>query len=97
MDAVHSSAPAGTVHLLLPAQLSEYDRGTGSAHGWGVAETLALGYQLYPEDMPDQVTLIGIEGKNYQPGDPLSEAVKKSLKQVVELLEGEIGRLLNAE
>lgn len=95
VDAVHSSAPAGTVHLLSFEQLANFERGAGSAHGWGIAETLALGYQLYPEDMPDEVSLIGIEGENFSPGEPLSNPVRRSMPAVVEIVESETSRLLD--
>ncbi|GFO65571.1 peptidase [Geomonas paludis] len=62
VDAVQLGAPPGTLHVLpwrdIPAS------GTGvSAHDVGVREAIEIGRILYPERMPDRVTLVGIEGR----------------------------------
>ncbi len=48
VDAVKSSAKPGTIHRISPDELSAFTSDAQSAHGWGVAETLQLGRELYP-------------------------------------------------
>jgi len=61
VDTVHSVAPPGTLHHLGPDDLASFTANAGSAHGWGVAETLQLGRTLYPSLAGCRITLIGIE------------------------------------
>jgi hydrogenase maturation protease len=61
VDAVRSSSKPGTVHILPENEIAAFSAGSGSAHGWGVAEALTLGRQLMPDCMPQMLVLIGIE------------------------------------
>ncbi len=72
VDAVHSNDKAGTIHLFSDDQLEAFTEGTGSAHGWGVAETLSLGRALIPSGMPEEILLIGIEAGDLTLGESLS-------------------------
>jgi len=87
VDAVHSNAKAGTIHLLSEDQLESFSNGSGSAHGWGVAETLSLGRKLMPSTMPEVLLLIGIEAGDLSLGESLSPDVEKALPEVVHLIE----------
>jgi hydrogenase maturation protease len=87
VDAVHSNAIAGTIHVLSEKQLEAFSDGTGSAHGWGVSETLALGHQLIPSSMPGKLMLIGIEAGNLLLGESLSSQVELALPEVAQLIE----------
>ena len=82
VDAVQSGAAPGTIHLLHQDNLDSFGPGAGSAHGWGVAETLALGRRLYPDSLPIELTLIGIEGQDFSPGEGLSAVVRDQLPHV---------------
>ena len=53
--------------------------GSGSAHGWGVAETLALGRRLQPEKMPARVDILGIEAGDVHLGEGLSPEVAMAM------------------
>jgi hydrogenase maturation protease len=90
VDAVRASSPAGTVIRLGPEDLSSFTPDSASSHGWGVAETLHLGFSLYPWLSNCQVTLFGIVGSNYDLGSGLTPEVKAAVITVVELLEDEI-------
>ena len=46
VDAVQSRATPGTIQRLGPEELAAFSTDAQSAHGWGVAETLALGRSL---------------------------------------------------
>jgi len=87
VDAVRSESKAGTIHLLSEDQLESFTAGTGSAHGWGVAETIALGKKFMPSILPGQLLIIGIEAGNLTLGDSLSPEVEMALPEAARLIE----------
>ncbi len=87
VDAVSSGAVAGTLHQLQEAQLDSFESGSGSAHGWGVAETLSIGRKLIPTQMPSKLVLIGIEVGQVDLGEDLSPAIQASLPAAAQLIE----------
>jgi hydrogenase maturation protease len=87
VDAVQSGAEPGTLHCLCEADIGAFLDGTGSAHGWGVAETLSLGRKIYPENLPTQLVLIGIEAENTDLGESLSPKVEATLTEAARLIE----------
>jgi hydrogenase maturation protease len=87
VDAVHSGAKPGTIHRLSEDQLESFGGGSGSAHGWGVAETLSLGRQIAPTNLPAELIVIGIEASQLDLGETLSPDVASSLPQVARLIE----------
>lgn len=94
VDAVQSAAPAGTLIRLGPEELAAFTPGSGSAHGWGVAETLHLGRALHPWLEAVRVTLIGITGGDFSPGAGLSAPVRAALGQAAEMIEREVRSLI---
>ena len=93
VDAVQSGAPAGTVHILAEEDLAAFTEGSGSAHGWGAAETLSLGHRLVPEDMPPKIILIGIEAVQFELGEGLSPGVKAAIPKAISAINQELDRL----
>ncbi len=93
VDAVHSQAVPGTIHVLSENELEVLGAGSGSAHGWGVAETLALGRQLMPGSLPENLRLVGIEAGQLELGQLLSPQVQSALPQVAEMIERFISEL----
>jgi hydrogenase maturation protease len=87
VDAVHSGAEPGTIHQVIEAQLSSFGGGSGTAHGWGVAETLALGRQLKLSAMPARLILIGIEVGQLDLGESLSPEVESALPEAARVIE----------
>ena len=87
VDAVHSNAKAGTIHVLSEDQLDAFSDGSNSAHGWGVAEILSLGHKLISSSMPKELILIGIEAGNLLLGESLSPEVTAALPDVAHLIE----------
>ena len=87
VDAVHSGASPGSVHILDEGQLAAFTQASKSAHGWGVAETLALGRQLGSPGMPDKLVVIGIEAGQLNMGADLSPEVISALAKVTRLIE----------
>jgi hydrogenase maturation protease len=62
VDAVELGAAPGTVHVL-PWDELPGSGGQISAHGLGLRETIEIGRILYPGQVPERVTLVGIEGR----------------------------------
>jgi len=93
VDAVQSGAPAGTLHQLSEDDLLNFGEGTGSAHGWGAAETLSLGRQLAPEDLPVKIILIGVEAVQFELGEGLSPAVREAIPKAVDMINRVLGKL----
>lgn len=62
VDAVEFGAEPGTIHVIpwdsLPKSSSAI-----SAHGLGLRETIEIGTILYPDKIPQRITLVGIEGR----------------------------------
>jgi len=79
VDAVRSGAAPGTLHLLEESQLAAFLPESGSAHAWGIAETLALGRRLQPERLPHTLLLLGIEAGPLELGTGLSPEVVDAL------------------
>ena len=94
VDAVQDTTSVGNVLCLGMDELAGFIPGSGSAHGWGVAETLQLGKAVAPALEKCRITLIGIVGKDFRMGTGLSPEVRKALARAVEMLESEIQSLL---
>jgi hydrogenase maturation protease len=81
VDAVASSAPAGTVHRMdlraapLPTALA-----APSTHAFGLGETIELARAL--DRLPPRLTLYGIEGEAFAAGEGLSPAVHAAVGDV---------------
>ena len=90
VDAVVSGGSPGSIYRFnahgagVPVQLSR----SASSHGWGVAEALALG-QLF-QDLPPCLIIFGIEGKNFGPGQEVSEEVEAAIPEAVRRIRREI-------
>jgi hydrogenase maturation protease len=90
VDALHSTDKPGTILHLRPEELASFSTDTQSAHGWGVAETLALGLKLYPELAECRISLIGIVGRQFGMGMGLSAEVRAGLEAAAEQIEEEV-------
>ncbi len=82
VDAVRSTAQVGTVHRVgaengaLPR-----DPGLASTHALAVTDALALAEVL--GRAPGRVVLVGIEGRAFGMGDPVTPAVEEALDEAV--------------
>ena len=94
VDAVRSGAPPGTIYRLSEADLSGALDSSASAHGWGVAETLILGRQLTPQQMPVSIQLVGIEAGELGMGETLSPAIVAALPSAAEQIELAVGHAI---
>jgi len=94
VDALKSGNTPGTIRLLNQDDLAAFGKGSGSAHGWGVAETLILGRQLEPEKLPDRLAMIAIEAGELELGQGLSQEVRNALPHAARLIEEQVQRFL---
>ena len=87
VDAVQSGAKPGSVHITNMEQLVSFGAGSGSVHGFGVAETLALGQQIVPSPIPEKLIVVGIEALHLNLGEPISSEVKASIPKAISEIE----------
>ncbi len=87
VDSVCSNAKPGAVRVITENQLESFKEGSGSAHGWGVAETLSLGRKIMPSVLPGKLILIGIEAGQLNLGEALSPEVEAALPEAAHLIE----------
>ena len=82
VDAVRSGAPAGTVHRLdaasapLPPELA-----SPSTHLFGLSDAVELARAM--GRLPAAIRVIGIEGRSFGHGEPLSPEVEAAVDAVV--------------
>ncbi|MGO9518171.1 MAG: hydrogenase maturation protease [Candidatus Korobacteraceae bacterium] len=94
VDAVHSGAPAGTIHRFdaraapIPIGFFHY-----STHAFSVAEAIELARSL--GQLPPHLVVYGIEGENFAAGLGLSHAVEQAVERVVEHVATEVREALN--
>jgi hydrogenase maturation protease len=81
IDAVQAGGPAGAVYRFdavrqpLPAHFSGY-----SSHALGLAEAVAMARLL--EQLPPQLVIFGVEGKNFDYGVTLTAEVEAAVRDV---------------
>lgn len=92
VDAVQSLHPPGTIHRLHEEELTAFTSDAGSAHGWGVAETLKLGSQLM--NSHPRIRVVGITAGEFEIGAEMSDAVRDAIPRVCEAVEEEVKALL---
>ena len=94
VDALHASTGPGRLYRLGREDLAAFTPDSQSAHGWGVAETLALGQSLHPSLAQCRITLIGLTGEAFGMGTGLSTSVRAALPEAAAMIETEVHALL---
>jgi hydrogenase maturation protease len=94
VDALHASTGPGALLRLGREDLAAFTPDSQSAHGWGVAETLALGQSLYPSLAQCRITLIGLTGETFGMRLGLSPSVRAALPEAAAMIEKEVQDLL---
>ena len=92
VDAVQLGAPPGTIHVI-PWDTLPIAETAVSAHGLGLREIIEIGRLLYPEKIPQRITLVGIEGRCFNftrehMTDEVAAALDQAVATVKELLGG---------
>ena len=70
------SVVPGSLLLFNPQDLGSFSPAAGSAHGWGVAESLKLAEALGRDDLPEQIRILGIAVSQVGLGAEMSPEVK---------------------
>ncbi len=89
IDAVHSGAEPGDIHRLdaraqpIPSNFFHY-----STHAFSVAEAVELARAL--GQLPPQLVVYGIEGKDFTSGEGLSPDVAAAVEQVAQTITSEL-------
>src|SRR5512139_3501442 len=89
IDAMQAGLPPGTVRILTPDQLNR-ESGFLSSHGFGVAESIALGASL--GQLPESLTIIGIEMGDDMSDPSLVQLTSDALLLLIEDLLSSIQR-----
>ncbi len=85
VDAMCLGAAVGTVHCLGMDDIPRSRANAISAHGIGLRETMEIGAALYPERMPKQISLVGVEGRCFDlPRAHMSKEVTEATEPAVE-------------
>ncbi len=92
VDSVASDDPAGTLALYTKQDiLRDTPAERLDPHSPALAECLMTASMLGA--MPEHVLLVGISGKCYEPGEPLSAAVRQSMGPAIDAILQELKRL----
>jgi len=92
VDSVASNDPAGTLVLYRREEiLREIPAQRLDPHSPALSECLMTAAMLGA--MPTHVLLVGVAGKCYEPGYPLSPAVRQSVGSAIDAVLGELQRL----
>jgi hydrogenase maturation protease len=93
VDAVSSGAAPGAIHVTPTIPESGMSAAEKTAHGFGVAETLAVARRT-GRRLPGVIYLVGVEGAGYELGSGLSEPVRNALPDAVRAIQKQIAAIL---
>jgi len=85
----------GSLLLFNPEDLESFSSAAGSAHGWGVAETLKLAETLGRDDIPKQIRILGIAAAQVDLGLEMSPEVRAAIPAAVEKLQELVVEMLD--
>lgn len=91
VDATITGAKPGTIHKLNLDQLETARKKEISLHNLSLVEALNIGREIFPEKMPDELIVIGIEAESTEkPKIGLTQGVEKAVPKAVEMILYEI-------
>ncbi len=86
IDAAKIGKPAGTIHQVSVDGIFQ-DHQLASSHAVTLGSTLKVGYELFPEEMPDRLQIILIEAEDYfEFTRQCSTPVCRAIEEVIELI-----------
>lgn len=93
VDAVRGCGTPGAITRLEEADLRSAGPRPFSAHDLALPEALALARALFPERMPREILVVGIEVERLDPcREGLSPPVRAAVPRAVEMIEAELRR-----
>ena len=93
VDAVQFGSSPGTVHVVDWDQLPPATLRPVSVHGIGIREAIEVAKRLFPEQTPQHVYLVGIEGKCF---NQLGAGLSSEVADAVDIAVSEILHLLDS-
>jgi hydrogenase maturation protease len=81
VDAVQLGAPPGTIHHIMWNEIPFKGNSAISAHGIGLREAMEVGKLLFPEKLPQNIILIGIEGRCF---NRTRDAMTREIEDAIE-------------
>ncbi len=90
VDAMKTGAEPGTI-VEFNGRTTWKNVYASGTHSMSIFEVIRIGYEVFPEEMPDEVKIIGIEGEEVLSlGMELTPSVKKAIPEAVERILKEI-------
>ncbi len=89
VDAIEGGEPAGTVRVRNSIPESNSTPAEKTAHGFGVAETIALARKIGAR-LPSHTVFIGVEGSTWGISEDLSDPVRRAIPDVVREIQNQI-------
>lgn len=91
VDGVKKSDPPGTVSILDQNQIKRALHAS-STHDMAFSEAIELGYTVYPDEMPSEIVVVGIEVQDVTtvsetPTEPVRNAVPEAVQTIKTLVE----------
>ncbi|WP_457575253.1 hydrogenase maturation protease [Desulfomarina sp.] len=98
VDSVQLGSPSGTVHQLPWDKIPSLGGRPVSGHGIGIREAVEVAARIYPEKVPDEIYLVGIEGHQFDQlgtgmSDKVAEAIDPAVDRVLDLLNGKKNKI----
>ena len=92
VDAVQLGAAAGTIHVMPWEEIPSFGSESAiSMHGIGLREAIHIGKILYPERIPPEIVLVGIEGRCFnQMRDSMTPATAAATVEAAELIRSKL-------
>ena len=92
VDAVQFGAAPGTIHVL-PWDSLPLNSHAVSSHGLGLRETIEIGKILYPQAMPERITLVGVEGCCFnRTREFMTDKVREAIPDATNTIESLVAR-----
>ncbi len=90
VDAMKTGAEPGTI-VEFNGRTTWKNVYASGTHSMSIFEVIRIGYEVFPEEMPDEVKIIGIEGEEVLSlGMELTPSVEKVIPEVVEKILNEM-------
>ena len=78
--------PAGTVHKVPGAELTDLEPPDGNLHRFRWDQALGFAQWLLKDEYPDEVTVYLVEGESFDPGAPLTPAVEAAVTRIADAI-----------
>ena len=92
VDAVNMGKPPGTMSVLPWRQIEKVAGTPVTSHDIGLDEVMKIGQLLHPEQMPENVIFVGVEGRDFKSvGVPMSPEVQAVFPNAVDEIQQLIG------